>query len=217
MTISIILADDHRMFRQALRQALTIQDDIELIGEACNGLEAVALARELAPDILVMDIGMPRLNGIEATHRLRAEPTSTQVIILSMFDAQENLIQALQAGAQGYVLKSDAMTELWTAVRTVSEGHLHLSPALLRPVVNGYLAWAKQQGLVLLGKLTDRERQVFLLIAEGKSSRAIAEELEVGLRTVETHRSKAMSKLNLHSAADIVRYAMEHKLIGTTP
>lgn len=213
MTTRIILADDHQIFRQALGQALTTGGKIELVGEAGNGQEAITMAAELSPDILVMDIGMPRLNGIDAAQRILSENSKIRIIILSIFSEQDQITRALRAGVHGYVLKSSAMTELQLAISAVSDGNLYLSPRVLQPIVKGYLAWADQQGTSPLSQLTARERQVLQLIAEGKSSTIIARELELGIRTVESHRAKLMSKMDFRNVVDLVHFAIQHKLI----
>lgn len=213
MASRILLADDHVIFREALGQLLLADDEIELVGEASNGREAITLVVELEPDILVMDVEMPGLNGIEAARQILTEQSQTAVIILSMFSEQEQVIRALNAGVQGYMLKSGALQELMGAISIVSNGNLYLSPPLLRPVVEGYLAWAEQEGFSPLDRLTIRERQVLQLIAEGVSNPDIADELEVGVRTVETHRANLMTKLDIHNVVDLVHFAIRHRLI----
>jgi DNA-binding NarL/FixJ family response regulator len=214
MTVRVVLAEDHQMFRQALGQVLA-QNGITLLGEAGDGREAVELVRELGPDIVVMDISMPRLNGIEATIQIRAATPQTRVIILSRFAEQKQVVRALRAGAAGYLLKNDAVDELLSAINAVNRGDLYISPAVLRPVVEGYLAWVEQQGASPIDRLTDREREVLQLIAEGKSNQAIAQELNLGVRTVETHRANLMNKLDLHNVADVVRFAFQHGILGS--
>ena len=214
MTVRVVLAEDHQMFRQALGQVLA-QNGITLLGEAGDGREAVELVRELGPDIVVMDISMPRLNGIEATVQIRAATPPTRVIILSRFAEQKQVVRALRAGAAGYLLKNDAVDELLSAINAVNRGDLYISPAVLRPVVEGYLAWVEQQGASPIDRLTDREREVLQLIAEGKSNQAIAQELNLGVRTVETHRANLMNKLDLHNVADVVRFAFQHGILGS--
>jgi len=213
MTTRIILADDHQIFRQALGQALTTGGKIELVGEAGNGQEAITMATELLPDILVMDIGMPRLNGIDAAQRILSKNPRIRIIILSISSEQDQITRALRAGVHGYVLKSSAMTELQMAISAVSDGNLYLSPHVLQPIVKGYLAWADQQGESPLDRLTARERQVLQLIAEGKSNAVISRELELGIRTIESHRAKLMSKMDFRNVVDLVHFAIRHKLI----
>jgi DNA-binding NarL/FixJ family response regulator len=215
MTVRVILAEDHQMFRQALGQVL-VQNGITLVGEAGDGREAVELVQELEPGIVVMDISMPRLNGIEATIQIRAATPHTRVIVLSRFAEQNQVVRALKAGADGYLLKNDAINELLIAINAVNRGDLYISPAVLRPVVEGYLAWVEQQGESPIDRLTDREREVLQLVAEGKSNQAIAQELNLGVRTVETHRANLMSKLDLHNVADVVRFAFQHGILGPT-
>ena len=213
MTTRIILADDHVIFRQALGQMLLAHDDIELVGEASNGRDAITMVGDLEPDILVIDIEMPALNGIEAARRVIGDHPNMAVIILSMFSQPEQVIRALNAGVHGYMLKSGAIKELMNAIRIVGNGDLYLSPQVLRPIVNGYLAWAEQEGISPLDRLTSRERQVLRLIADGMSNTDIADELEVGVRTVETHRANLMNKLDIHSVVELVHFAIHHRLV----
>jgi two-component system response regulator NreC len=213
MTVRVVLAEDHQMFRQALGQVLA-QNGVTLLGEAGDGREAVELVQELEPSIVVMDISMPRLNGIEATTQIRAATPQTHVIMLSRFAEQSQVVRALKAGADGYLLKNDAVDELLIAINAVNRGDIYISPAVLRPVVEGYLAWVEQQGETPIDRLTDREREVLQLVAEGKSNQAIAQELNLGVRTVETHRANLMNKLDLHNVADVVRFAFEHGILG---
>jgi len=215
MAVRVVLAEDHQMFRQALGQVLA-QNGIDLLGEACNGREAVELVQQLEPDIIVMDISMPRLNGIEATVQIRSATPQTHVIMLSRYADQKQVVRALRAGADGYLLKNDAVDELLIAISAVDRGDLYISPAILRPVVEGYLAWVEKQGASPLDRLTDREREVLQLIAEGKSNQAIAQELNLGVRTVETHRANLMNKLDLHHVADVVRFAYRHGIVGSS-
>jgi DNA-binding NarL/FixJ family response regulator len=215
MTVGVVLAEDHQMFRQALGQVLA-QNGITLLGEASDGREAVEVVQEREPGIVVMDISMPRLNGIEATIQIRAATPKTRVIMLSRFAEQNQVVRALRAGADGYLLKNDAVDELLIAINAVNRGDIYISPAVLRPIVDGYLAWVEQQGDSPIDRLTDREREVLQLIAEGQSSQAIAEELNLGVRTVETHRANLMNKLDLHNVADVVRFAYQHGILGPT-
>jgi len=213
MTTRVILAEDHQMFRDALGHMLSTQPEIEVVGWAGNGQEAVDLLQKHSPDILVMDIGMPRMNGIEATGRVRSSSPDTQVIILSRYSDPKLVVQALKAGAQGYLLKNDAIDQLLAAIDAVQKGHIYLSPAVLRPIVNGYLEWAAEKGASPLARLTGREREVLQLVAEGKSNSDIAQVLELGVRTIESHRAGLMSKLDIHNVAELVRFAFQHQVI----
>ncbi|MEN8097642.1 MAG: response regulator transcription factor [Chloroflexota bacterium] len=215
MTSKVILADDHTMFRQALGLALAQSEDIELVGEASDGKEALQLAEEFKPDVMVLDVSMPRTNGIDACRKLQSLSPNTKVIILSRYSSQDKVIQALKAGAAGYILKSDAVEELRNGIDTVQKDQIYLSPPLVRPIVEGYLEWVEQSSTSPVKLLTEREREVLQLVAGGKSSADIAEELEVMVRTVETHRANLMSKLGLRNVADVVRFAFEHELILT--
>jgi len=201
------------MFRDTLAHTLDAQSEIEVLGWAHDGKEAVDLVQRLTPDILIMDIAMPRMNGIEATNRIQVKTPETKVIILSVFDDPKHVVQALQAGAQGYVLKNDAIGQLLLAIEAVKDGHLYLSPAVLRPIVAGYLEWTEAKGASPLDRLTDREREILQMVAEGRSNPEIATELELGVRTVESHRASLMSKLDIHHVADLVRFAFQHGVI----
>jgi DNA-binding NarL/FixJ family response regulator len=215
MTIRVILAEDHQMFRQAMQLALAAHKDIEIVGEANNGREAVDLVVSLIPDVVVMDISMAQLNGIDATREIRAKVAPSKVIVLSQHTDEQQVIQALRAGARGYVVKNAALDELVLAIQAVQSGSPYLSPAILPPVLNGYLAWTEQQGdSYPMDRLTPRERQVWQLVAEGRINQEIAEELELGVRTIETHRAKLMNKLDAHNVAELVRLAVRHGVVG---
>lgn len=214
MTVRVVLADDHQIFRDALGQALD-ENGIELVGGTGNGREAVKMAKELSPDIIVMDIHMPLLNGIEATRQIRCQAPGTRVIVLSMLTDQAHVVEALRAGAHGYVIKQSALEELLVAIRSVHEDHIYLSPSVLAPVVEGYLEWVDSQGIPELHRLTKREREVLQLIAEGMNTEEAARELKLGLRTVESHRSKLMEKLGLSNVVELVHLAFQLGIVRT--
>ena len=214
MAVRIVLAEDHQVLRQALSQALSARPDLEVVGEAGDGREAIQLVEQLKPDLIVMDISLPRLNGIEAATQIRVTAPDTQVVILSRHLAQAQVTRALNAGAKGYVLKRDALNELLLAIKTICDGYYYLSPAVMRPVIDGYLEWVREYGRSPLDRLTDRERQVLQLVAEGNSSRQIAEELQIQSRTIEAHRASLMTKLNLTNVVELVHFAIEHGVIG---
>lgn len=214
MTVRVVLADDHQIFRDAL--GITLEENgIELVGGTGNGREAVEMAKELSPDIIVMDIHMPLLNGIEATRQIRSQAPGTRVIVLSMLTDQTHVVEALQAGAHGYVIKQSALEELLVAIRSVQEDHLYLSPSVLAPVVAGYLEWVASQGMPPLHRLTKREREVLQLIAEGMNTQEAAHELELGVRTVESHRSSLMEKLGLTNVVELVHLAFQLGIVRT--
>ena len=207
MSIRILVADDHKIVRDGLRILLEQQEDMEVVGEADNGRAAVELACTLAPNIAVLDIGMPDLNGIDATKKLAADAPLVKVIALSMHSDRRFVEGMLQAGAVGYLLKDCAFAELARAVRTVVAGQVYLSPAISGVLVSDYLnksAAAATPNDVL----TDREREVLQLLAEGHGTKAVAARLHVSTKTIETHRQRMMTKLDLHSIAELTKYAV---------
>ena len=207
--IRILLADDHAILRQGLRLILSAHADLEVVGEAGNGNEAVELAGKLHPDIVVMDVAMPELNGIEATKRMiQAEPR-LKVLVLSMHKEGVYVREILRAGARGYILKDAIDTELLNAVRSVARGDGYISPAVSGALLSDY----RKNVTDPLDLLTNREREVLKLIAEGKTNKEIATTLNLSVYTVDSHRGKVMEKLNLHSTGELVRFAMKHGLV----
>jgi RNA polymerase sigma factor (sigma-70 family) len=211
--IRVILADDHHLVRKGIRALLEKSDDIQVIGEAEDGLEAVELAERLAPDVLVMDIAMPRMNGIQATERICAA-LATQVVILSMHSDETLVKYALRSGAKGYLLKRSVTEELLLAVRAASQGEIYLSPAISRVVLQDFLAQSADAELAsAFDQLSPREREVLQLIAEGNTNTAIAQTMNVSVKTIEKHRANLMSKLDVHDVAGLTRVAIKHGLI----
>lgn len=213
MTIRLLLADDHRMMREGLRSLLEAQDDFEVIGEVENGRDAVRQTRALRPDVVVMDIGMKELNGVEATRRVRAESPQVEVVVLSTYAHEEYVLSALEAGACGYVLKISAHEELVEAIRAAARGHRFLSPAITGIVVD-----AGVQGALLArnpshARLSGREREVLQLVAEGRTSGEVAARLHLSTRTVEQHRRRIMDKLDLHTVAELTKYAIREGIV----
>ncbi len=207
--LRILLADDHEMVRKGLRATIEEHPGWEVCGEARTGREAVSKARELHPDVVVMDFAMPELNGMEATRQIRATVPSAEVLILSMHESEKLVREMLDAGAQGYLLKTDAGEFLITALQALSEHQPYFTPKVSAVVLQGYLnpqAWEKSE-------LTPREREIIQLIAEGKATKAVAETLGISVKTAETHRTNLMRKLDLHSTADVVRYAIRHQIV----
>jgi DNA-binding NarL/FixJ family response regulator len=214
LIIRVIIADDHHLVRQGLRALLEKADDIEVIGEATDGQEAVELVERLAPDVLVMDVAMPRLDGNQAIGRVRALGKATQVVMLSMYSDETLVRQALRNGAKGYLLKRSVTEELLLAVRAASRGEIYLSPAISRSIVADYLTLQKDTDACSpFERLTSREREVLQLIAEGHTNNAIAQILKLSVKTVEKHRANLMSKLNVHDLAGLIREAIKHRLV----
>ena len=211
----VIVADDHHLVRQGIRMLLERADDIEVVGEAEDGLEAVELAERLTPDVLVMDVSMPRMNGTQATERIRALHLATQVVILSMHADETIVRQALRRGAKGYVLKRAVGEELLLAVRAASQGDTYLSPPIAHSILGEFLTLSgESEESSAFERLTPRERQVLQLLAEGNTNRGIAQELVVSVKTVEKHRASLMSKLDIHDLAGLVRFAMNQGLVS---
>jgi two-component system, NarL family, response regulator NreC len=212
--MKILLADDHKVLRSGLRRILEEHPDLQVIGEAADGREAVDLADQLDPDIVVMDIGMPKLNGIEATRQILTRHPRVNVLILSMYSDESYLVQVLRAGARGYLLKDSAEEELIDAVRTVNSGVPFFSPKIAKLLVGDSMQRLRNEAASdTYELLTPREREVLQLIAEGKSNKEVAASLFVSPTTVETHRARIMDKLDLHSTADIVLYAARKGII----
>ncbi len=213
MTISTFLADDHAMLREGLRILLNAQKGIAVVGEAADGWDAVRQITRLQPMVAVLDIAMPRLNGIDATRQIRQECASTQVVILSMHATSEHIYQALKAGAIGYVLKEAAATELVSAVRAAAQGQRYMNQKSSDQLIGDYLM---QRGMLErespLAKLTAREREVLQLVVEGKTSVEIAEIVSLSQKTVESYRSRLMQKLEIKDVPTLVKFAIQHGL-----
>lgn len=212
--IRVIIADDHHLVRQGIRALLEKTDDIEVVSEATDGQEAVELVQQLIPDVLVMDMAMPRMSGCQASARVRALGVATQVVILSMYSDETLVRQALQNGAKGYLLKRSVAEELLLAVRAASQGEIYLSPAISQSIVTGYLEiQTDDTASSPYERLTPREREVLQLIAEGHTNHAIAQLLTVSVKTVEKHRANLISKLNVHDMVGLIRVAIKQGLI----
>ncbi len=213
MNIKILLADDHKITRQGLRAMLEKQADIKVVAEAEDGREAVSLARELHPDVVIMDVSMPDMNGMAATRQILGESKKIKVIALSMHSDTLFISEMLKSGASGYLLKDCAFEELREAIRTVMAGNIYLSPAISDVVVDDYLYRLSKTSSSDSGEvLTDRELEVLQLMAEGKSTKQIALGLYISVKTVETHRRQIMNKLNLHTVAELTKYAIRKGL-----
>jgi DNA-binding NarL/FixJ family response regulator len=211
--ITLALAEDHHLVRQGFRLVLEGQQDFQLVGEAADGLEAVRLVAKTKPNVLLLDLMIPRLHGLEVARQCRQESKETRVIILSMHADEPYVLEALRNGALGYVLKDCTASDLVQAVRTVAAGRRYLSPALAERALAGYVERPGQSDLDVYDTLTNRERLVLQLAAEGKTSAAIGTALFISPRTAETHRANLMRKLGLHSQTDLVRFAIRRGII----
>ncbi len=212
--IRILLVDDHAVVRAGLRMLLGADPDLQIVGEAENGAHGVAMAQELRPDVVLMDISMPDMNGIEATRRIKQCCPDVAVLALTMHEDDQYFFEMLGAGASGYVPKRAAPNDLISAIHAVHAGGMFLFPSVARLLVNDYLG--KREGTPgprSLDELTDREREVLALIAEGHTNQDIADALVISVKTVNRHRENIMAKLNLHSRVELVRYAIEKGLI----
>lgn len=215
MSIRILLAEDHAVMRTGLRLVLERQPDFEVAAEASDGREAVSLAQKERPDVVLMDIGMPNLNGIEATRQICSTLSPCAVVILSMHSDEGYVLRALKAGAKGYLLKESAESELIAAIRAVVAGKAYFSPAVSRMLVEDYVRQLQDREIEdSYELLTTREREVLQLIAEGRSNKEIAAQLNVSLYTVETHRGNLMEKLNLHTVPELILYAVRKGVIA---
>jgi DNA-binding NarL/FixJ family response regulator len=217
--IKVILVDDHTLVRAGIRSLIQNISGVEVIAEANNGRDAIRLIDELIPDLVLLDIAMPELNGLEVISRISKDNTDTKIIILSMHTNEEYVVQALKAGAAGYLLKDSAPNELEIAVNAVMRGETYLSPAISKHVVDNYLIWIsdvspeKEKGPDIFKQLTSRQREILQLIAEGNSTKEIANKLNVSIKTVETHRMQLMDRIGIHDVAGLVRYAIRMGII----
>ena len=208
MMQTILLADDHPMFRQGLR-ALLEREGFDVVAEASDGHEAVRMARQLNPSIAVLDIGMPLLNGIDAARDIHKQASDTEVVLLTMYEEEAYVLEALRAGIRGYVLKAQASQDLLGAIREVQRGAVYLSPGISKAVVDAYVGKSELPP----DPLTDRERQVLQLVAEGKTTKEVADVLGLSVKTADSHRTRIMQKLEIHETASLVRYAIRRGVI----
>jgi len=213
--IKILVADDHGIVRRGLKSILSDQANMRVIGEASDGRTAVRLAAELKPDVVIMDIAMPELNGIEATARIVEDSQRTSGIILSMHYDESYLIRTLTAGARGYILKETAEDEVVAAVQAAARNKSYFSPSIAATLVDDYLRQIRERGFTdSYDLLTGREREILQLLAEGKSNKEVASALNLSVYTVDTHRSRIMQKLDLHNTAELVLYAVRKRIIS---
>ena len=213
--IRVFLADDHTILRSGLRAVLERHSDLQVVGEAADGRQAVQSMEQDRPDVIVMDVAMPLLNGIEAARQITAKYPQVAIVVLSMHSDEGYVLRALKAGARGYLLKDSAEGDLITAIRAVSEGKAFFSPAISRMLVDDYMRQLQQRGIEdSYELLTTREREILQLLAEGRSNKDIARFLELSLYTIETHRSNILEKLNLHSVPELMLYAIRKGVIS---
>jgi len=217
MGIKIILADDHKIIREGLRALLEKEQDMEVVGEANDGVTTVRLTKKLSPNIVIMDIGMPDMNGIDATRQIIAETEGVKVIALSMHSDRRFVLQMLKAGASGYLLKDSAFEELTLAIKTVMAGQPYLSPKITDVVIKEYIISMPKNEETVFTKITTREREVLQLLAEGKTTKQIASFLNVSVKTIETHRQQIMDKLDIHSIAELTKYAIREGITSLEP
>ena len=212
MSVKVLLVDDHAIIREGLRSLLEKQPDMEVVADVDDGRRAVEMVRELSPDVVIMDVTMPRLGGIEATRQITSESPSVKVIALSIHSKRRFVADMLQAGAAGYILKECLFDELVQAIHAVCEGGRYLSPSITDVVVNDYVKRLSSDEESPLRSLTGREREVLQLVAEGKSTKEIAIELHVSTKTIEANRRQIMEKLSMHSVAELTKYAIREGL-----
>ena len=217
MSIRIILADDHAILRHGLSRLIEQQDDMEVIAQAGDGHSIVDLTKELSPDVVVMDIGMPDLNGIDATMQITRDFPNVKIIGLSMHSGKKFISEMLKAGASGYLLKDCAFEELITAIKNVMEGKTYLSPSIADVIVENYVRPSGQEESSVFSTLSQREREVLQLLAEGKTTKQIGMTLHISSKTVEGHRLRIMSKLNIDSVANLTKYAIREGLTSPNP
>jgi DNA-binding NarL/FixJ family response regulator len=217
MAIRVLLAEDQRLMRSGLATMIGLQPDMEIVGEVDNGRSAVELAQKLSPDIVLMDISMPELNGIDATQQIAVLDSAAKIIVLSLHSDRRHVSDALKAGASGYVVKDSPLEELVLAIRAVHQGRVYLSPQVAGGVLHDYRRCVPGSASPDFATLSPREREVLQLIAEGKSTKAIASALYVSKKTIDTHRAHILTKLNASSVAELVKHAIREGLTSADP
>ena len=212
--IRIVIADDHNLIRQSIVSLLEQVEDIEVVGEAADGHETLKLTQRKRPDIVMVDIAMPLMNGIETTRQIREMATDTHVIILSMYSDEDVVRQALRSGAMGYLLKSSVVEELLIAIRSAHKGEIYLSPSIAQSMLSEYLQIEPAtESMVIQERLLSREREILQLVVEGHTNQDVAEILSVSTKTVERHRASLMKKLEVRNLPDLIRIALKHRLV----
>jgi DNA-binding NarL/FixJ family response regulator len=211
--IRVLLTDDHTLFRQGIRTLLSAEPDMEVSGEAGNASDAVSVARQVRPDVVLMDIGMAGMSSFEATRLIRKDRPETRVVFLSMYDDEDYLAECVDMGASGYILKESPVDQLLTAIREVHRGGSFLSPRLLTRLVDGFRQQGSGPRQPRFGTLTKREREILKMLAEGRSVKEIATGFELSVKTVEAHKFNLMRKLDIHNKAQLVQYAIQKKII----
>lgn len=215
--ISVLVADDHTIVRRGLVSLLSLDEGIEVVGEATDGRIAVDRAMELDPDVVLMDISMPELNGLEATRMIKKEMPHIKVLVLSAHDKDEYILQVVRSGANGYLLKNTSAEDLYAAIRAVSSGHAFFSPSVSKVLLDSYMVGGKTEGSGAADppthRLTPREREILQLVAEGKTHQEAANVLHISVRTVDTHCVNIMKKLDIHDSAGLVRYAITNGIV----
>jgi DNA-binding NarL/FixJ family response regulator len=220
--IRVLLADDHDILRQGLKMLLSLQQDIQVVGEARTGRQAVEMAEDLQPDVVVLDISMPDMDGLAACQQIRSQQSAPQVLILTMHESEEYFLQALRMGAAGYLVKKAAPTELQMAIQAVAHGGAFLYPGLAKALIRAYVSPSSEPQETVstfnlsqeLRSLTPREIEILKLVAEGHTNQEIADQLVLSIKTVQAHRANVMEKLGLHDITQLVRFAIQHKLIA---
>jgi DNA-binding NarL/FixJ family response regulator len=209
----LLFADDHEIVRRGLASLISDRPDWIVVGEASDGRQAVQLAAKFKPDVAILDFAMPVLNGIETTRQILAASPETRVLILSMHESEQIVREVLEAGAQGYLLKSDAGRDLVRAIEALLDSKTYFTPSVARMLLDGYLSLAKPEGAAAGGRLSPREREIVQMLAEGQSNKEIAAGLGISVNTVETHRSNVMQKMGFRSITELVRFAVRNKMI----
>lgn len=211
--IKVVIADDHTILRQGIKALLGNNERMEVVGEAKDGREAIRVTEELMPDVILMDIAMPGLNGLETTRRIKKKFPRIKILVLTMYTNEEYIFQILNAGADGYLVKETAFQDIISAIESVYKGEAFMSPSISKKLINSYIQRARGYQDEVCDTLTTREREIIQLIAEGNTSKKIAEALFISTKTVETHRNHIMDKLNIHNSIGLVKYAIRKGMV----